>query len=187
MRSISFRSFWSTRPPSVYQPLTPWCTPSSMNCGIPALVCQTRVTPMERQEICRNSTTSPYMVCTNSGKQGNRSNTSRIVDRTSPKPATGPATHPRCIGLPWSRFRIAELQAIDEGSNVGKVGLSPSCQSCEIILFNRAAWFLNLPAQEHTAFRPKSNKMESELGVEIFGRVCCHVYATFPAILSASE
>jgi serine/threonine protein kinase len=52
-------------------------------------------------------------------------NVTRTLDCPSPQPAARSATYPRNTGLSWPRFRIAELQAIDEGSNACAPGLRP--------------------------------------------------------------
>jgi serine/threonine protein kinase len=75
------------------------------------------------------------------------SNMIRTLYCDSPQPATGPATYPSSIGLPWPGFRVTKLQALDEGPNASEAGLSPTCLLHESNLLIRAAWFLNLSAQ----------------------------------------
>jgi len=104
------------------------------------------------------------------------SNSHRTVDCPSPQSAARATTHPRNTGLSWSRFRIAELQAIDKGSNACETGLRPSAL-IHITKFLPKWRDLLAPPLTSSMLSPDEMQNGILVGRRFLGRVCYDVYA----------
>lgn len=105
---------------------------------------------MEQLVICLSCTTLPITVSILGPVSDAESNLFRTLHCSSSQQPAGTAAHPRDIGRTWPRLRIAELQAINAGSDDSKARLSPCYHTKRYHSFMRRLLILSGP--KHEAF-----------------------------------